>query len=84
MIDVTFQLLIFFLVATRFAEEEREMNVQLPTASEAQPLSQPAAGIVDQYRRPGALFRRQPAANTRPTRSTAPAGAGQQPGPAIR
>lgn len=39
MIDVTFQLLIFFLVATRFAEEEREMNVQLPTASEAQPLT---------------------------------------------
>ncbi|MEX2186153.1 MAG: biopolymer transporter ExbD [Pirellulales bacterium] len=39
MIDVVFQLLIFFLVATRFAEEERELEVQLPIASEARPLT---------------------------------------------
>lgn len=39
MIDCVFQLLIFFLVATRFAEEEREMEVMLPDASEAQPLT---------------------------------------------
>lgn len=39
MIDCVFQLLIFFLVATRFAEEERELDVQLPSASEAQPLT---------------------------------------------
>jgi biopolymer transport protein ExbD len=39
MIDCVFQLLIFFLVATRFAEEEREMDVMLPDASEAQPLT---------------------------------------------
>ncbi len=39
MIDVVFQLLIFFLVATQFAEEDRELDVQLPTASEAQPLT---------------------------------------------
>ena len=39
MIDVVFQLLIFFLVATRFAEEERELDVQLPIASEARPLT---------------------------------------------
>jgi biopolymer transport protein ExbD len=38
LIDVVFLLLIFFLVATRFAEEEREMDVVLPEASEAQPL----------------------------------------------
>lgn len=38
LIDVVFLLLIFFLVATRFAEEDREMDVQLPTASEAKPL----------------------------------------------
>ncbi|MBW3596684.1 MAG: biopolymer transporter ExbD [Planctomycetes bacterium] len=37
-IDVVFQLLIFFLVATRFAEEDRELDVTLPHASEAQPL----------------------------------------------
>lgn len=38
MIDMVFNLLIFFLVATRFAEEERELDVNLPDASEARPL----------------------------------------------
>ena len=37
LIDVVFLLLIFFLVATRFEQEERDMDVDLPTASEAQP-----------------------------------------------
>ncbi len=37
-IDIVFQLLIFFLVATRFAQEDRELEVTLPSASEAQPL----------------------------------------------
>jgi len=39
LIDVVFLLLIFFLVATRFEEEERELDVLLPEASEAQPLT---------------------------------------------
>ncbi|MBN2021781.1 MAG: biopolymer transporter ExbD [Pirellulales bacterium] len=39
LIDCVFLLLIFFLVATRFAEEEREMDVMLPEASEARPLT---------------------------------------------
>lgn len=39
MIDCVFQLLIFFLVATKFAEEERELDVMLPEASEAQPIT---------------------------------------------
>jgi biopolymer transport protein ExbD len=38
LIDVVFLLLIFFLVATRFAEEDRELQVTLPSASEAKPL----------------------------------------------
>lgn len=38
LIDVVFNLLIFFLVASKFAEEERELPVKLPDASEAQPL----------------------------------------------
>lgn len=38
LIDVVFLLLVFFLVTTRFAQEDRELNVQLPSASEAQPL----------------------------------------------
>jgi biopolymer transport protein ExbD len=38
LIDVVFLLLIFFLVATRFAKEDRELDVVLPSASEAKPL----------------------------------------------
>lgn len=38
LIDVVFNLLIFFLVAAKFAEEERELPVKLPDASEAQPM----------------------------------------------
>ncbi len=39
LIDVVFLLLIFFLVATRFAQEDRELDVVLPSASEARPLT---------------------------------------------
>ena len=39
LIDIVFLLVIFFLVGTRFAEEERELDVKLPEASEAQPLT---------------------------------------------
>ena len=39
LLDVIFLLLIFFLVATRFAEEDREMELPLPDASEAMPLT---------------------------------------------
>lgn len=39
LIDCVFLLLIFFLVASKFAEEERELDVMLPEASEAQPLT---------------------------------------------
>jgi biopolymer transport protein ExbD len=38
LIDVVFLLLVFFLVVTRFAKEDRELDVVLPSASEAQPL----------------------------------------------
>ena len=39
LIDVVFQLLLFFIIATRFADEEREMILPLPDASEAQPIT---------------------------------------------
>ncbi len=39
-IDMVFLLLIFFLVASQFADEERQFQVTLPTASEAQPMTQ--------------------------------------------
>lgn len=38
-IDVVFNLLIFFLVATKFEEEDRALPVVLPQASEAMPLT---------------------------------------------
>jgi len=39
LIDVVFLLLIFFLVATKFAEIERQQEVKLPEASEAKPMT---------------------------------------------
>ena len=48
LIDIVFLLLIFFLVATEFAKEDREMKVVLPSASEAKPLtSKPSALYVN-------------------------------------
>ena len=38
-IDVVFLLLIFFLVATRFDQQERELPVELPEVVQAQPLT---------------------------------------------
>ncbi|MCE9553323.1 MAG: biopolymer transporter ExbD [Planctomycetes bacterium] len=37
--DIVFQLLIFFLVASKFEEAERDMKVVLPAASEAKPVT---------------------------------------------
>jgi biopolymer transport protein ExbD len=39
LIDVVFLLLIFFLVSSRFAEEERELDLNLPSVSDALPAS---------------------------------------------
>ncbi len=48
LIDVVFLLLIFFLVASRFAEEDRQLEVALPQASEARPLlDQPRDFVVN-------------------------------------
>lgn len=40
MIDMVFLLLIFFLVASQFAEEERALEVALPEGSQAMPITQ--------------------------------------------
>jgi len=45
LIDVVFLLLIFFLVATRFEQEERDMDVNLPQASAAEPTIFPGKEI---------------------------------------
>lgn len=39
LIDVVFLLLIFFLVASRLTEEERELDLNLPSVSESLPAS---------------------------------------------
>jgi biopolymer transport protein ExbD len=44
-IDVVFNLLIFFLVASKFEESERALEVTLPSASEAMPLTEKPAEL---------------------------------------
>ena len=39
MIDMVFNLLVFFMVVSHFASAERDMKVELPTGSEAMPLT---------------------------------------------
>ena len=39
LIDIVFLLLIFFLMASRFEEEEKELKVMLPEVTQAQPLA---------------------------------------------
>ena len=39
MIDIVFLLIIFFMIGTQFKEMDRQFEVQLPTVSDAQPLS---------------------------------------------
>src|SRR5215471_19336053 len=46
MVDVILNLLIFFMLGTRFAEEERQLNIQLPTVTHAQSLTAPPDEIV--------------------------------------
>jgi len=46
MIDMVFLLLIFFLVATTFQQEEREMQIALPEAAAAGPISTALREIV--------------------------------------
>lgn len=46
-IDVVFLLLIFFLVATRYDQEERELDVVLPEVTQAQPLAMTPELIVN-------------------------------------
>ena len=56
MIDVIFQLLIFFMVATTFQDPEREIDVELPEASTGEPLEVELDEIVINIKRDGALF----------------------------
>ncbi len=46
LIDMVFLLLIFFLVATSFAQEERDQRVKLPVTSSPEPLSAPPRQVI--------------------------------------
>ncbi len=46
LIDMVFLLLIFFLVATTFASEERDITIQLPGTSAPQALSSPPRQLI--------------------------------------
>lgn len=46
MIDIVFLLIIFFMVGTQFADPEQKFQVELPTASSVQPLSEGPDALV--------------------------------------
>ncbi len=46
MVDVILNLLIFFMIGSRFVEDERQLDIQLPSVSHAQPLTAPPSDIV--------------------------------------
>jgi biopolymer transport protein ExbD len=46
MVDVILNLLIFFMLGSRFAAEEQQVDIQLPNVSRAQPLTSPPREIV--------------------------------------
>lgn len=56
LIDMMFLLLIFFLVATTFHQEEREMQVALPYAVNAGPISANLQELIINVDRAGQIF----------------------------
>ena len=55
MIDVAFNLLIFFMLSATFMQEEQELEVQLPRVSAAAPLSEAPREIVVNVLEDGAV-----------------------------
>ncbi len=56
LIDMVFLLLIFFLVATTFRQEEREMQIALPFASSSAPISAMARELIVNVAADGAII----------------------------
>ncbi|MBQ2822650.1 MAG: biopolymer transporter ExbD [Thermoguttaceae bacterium] len=56
LVDVVFLLLIFFLVATKFDEEDHALDIQLPEASEAVPIWSEPQSLVVNVNRLGEYF----------------------------
>lgn len=55
MMDIVFNLLIFFLVATTMAQEERDLAIQLPNTSQARPLSAPPQQLIINIKEDGSV-----------------------------
>lgn len=58
LIDVVFQMLVFFLVATSWANREAELDVELPAAQSANPARTPPDELVIDVRRDGSFAMR--------------------------
>jgi biopolymer transport protein ExbD len=58
LIDVVFLLLIFFLVTSEFEDEERRLDIVLPTASSATPMTSKPREIVIDVDRSGKVYLR--------------------------
>jgi biopolymer transport protein ExbD len=56
LVDMVFLLLIFFLVATTFHQEEREMQIALPAAKAAGPISANLRELIINVDREGQIF----------------------------
>jgi biopolymer transport protein ExbD len=56
LIDVVFLLLIFFLVASRLSQEDRELDIPLPSAANAMPITAEPQDMVVNIDDQGAIF----------------------------
>ena len=56
LIDMVFLLLIFFLVATTFTQEERDLSVRLPNTSAVAPISAAPQQLIINIKRDGAVI----------------------------
>ena len=64
MMDMVFNLLIFFMVVTQFEKSERDLKVLLPDGSRSDADDRQAAGDLHQHRSGRAVFCSQPAARS--------------------
>ena len=56
LIDVVFLLLIFFLVASRLSQEDRELDIPLPSAANAMPMTEEPQELVVNIDELGKIF----------------------------
>jgi biopolymer transport protein ExbD len=56
LIDVVFLLLIFFLVASRLSQEDRELDIPLPSAANAMPMTSEVQELVVNVDELGSIF----------------------------